>query len=172
MLYFCATWYCVGESNENCKFFKLNLLNESGPQLYHFCTVFISFSTGPPAFTKCLDSSRKKILVFVCVTTHALPAVPLHQNWTSFLPSPLWVTQTYGSHLGQGLVSLADVEVTQVQVFDCCNCCMAVWGQELSCCKRTPLAKSRCHFDLSAGRRRFSKRSECETLVIVFLRGV
>jgi hypothetical protein len=52
-----------GESNENRKhFLRFNLLNESGTQLYHFSTVSISFNTGPPVFTKCMDSSRKKFL--------------------------------------------------------------------------------------------------------------
>ena len=54
-----------------------------------------------------------KIILVVRATTHAPRGVPLHQNGTSFLPLLLWVVQTYGNHLGQGLVSMVDEEDTQ-----------------------------------------------------------
>ena len=55
----------------------------------------------------------EKILLVVRATTHAPRGVSLHQNGTSFFPLLLSVVQTYGNHLGQGLMSMVDEEDTQ-----------------------------------------------------------
>ena len=87
-----------------------------------------TLNTSPPALTKCINSFRKKILSVVRATTHAPCGILLHQNGTSFIPLLLWVVQTHGNHLGQGLVSMVDEEDTQMQVCDCCNCCTGSVG--------------------------------------------
>jgi hypothetical protein len=75
-------------------FFKLNLLNESGTQLYHSSIYSLHFvQYRPSSIYKVYGFLQKEILLVVCATSHALPATPFHQNGTPFLPSPLCVGQ-------------------------------------------------------------------------------
>jgi len=75
--------------------------------------VSIAFHTSVPAFWKCRDTSRKKILLADNAATHAPPAAPLHWTWNTCFPSPLWVVQRHESHWGWGLVSAVDLEDSQ-----------------------------------------------------------
>jgi hypothetical protein len=146
-------------------FFKFHLLNECGTQLYNFPTLSQFCSIQALQCLKGIWIPMDKIFLWLSAQP---TAVPLHHNGTSFLLSPLWVSQTYGNHLGLGLVSIADVEDTQSAILGLLQLfALAVWGRLLSRCKRIPLAESPCRFDLTADRR-FFERSECEALVILF----
>ena len=78
-----------------------------------FCyVVSTAFHTSVPALRKCMDTSRKKILLAESAATRAPPAAPLCRTWKTCLLSPLWVVQRHESNWGRGLVSMADVEDT------------------------------------------------------------
>ena len=78
-----------------------------------FYVVSTAFHTSVPAPRKCIDTSRKKILLVESTATRAPPAAPIHRTCTTCLPSPLWAVQRHESHWCRGLVSTADVEYTR-----------------------------------------------------------
>ena len=66
-----------------------------------------------PALTKCINSFRKKNS-FDIPRNHSCTAWRTSSSERNFFPPiVLWVVQTYGSHLGQSLVSMVDEEDTQ-----------------------------------------------------------
>ena len=81
-----------------------------------FYVVSIAYHTSVLALRKCMDTSRKKILLAESAATHAPPAAPLHQTWKTCLPSSIWAVQRHESHWGRGLANMEDVEDTRTDL--------------------------------------------------------
>ena len=78
-----------------------------------FYVVSILFHTSVSALQKCMDTSRKKIILAESAATRAPPAALLRRTWKTCLPLPLWAVQRHESHWRRGLASTVDVEDTR-----------------------------------------------------------
>ena len=133
-----------------------------------FYVVSIAYHTSAPALRRCMDTSRKKSFGWehshsctVCCTSSSdlkdLPPIASlsgPKTWKS-LGVRSGEYGGCGRHSKDGSWIVATVEV-------------AVWGQALSCCNKTPLLRSPRRLDLIAGRRWFFRRSAYVALLTVF----